>query len=181
MTLLLSSFETLNRSRPEAETEYNKWGDVARAVSERLETLGSSLKADALSRRGVEKGNLNEGESASVIEFVLHRLAFLRNSLAHGHEVADEDFKLPGELGGGWVESVARQLLAIHLGQELFELVGLPRSIGTTDYDWMYGHPDFKLLMDANDAGMTLDASLREGLKSPIDGGDEGVGSNARD
>ena len=97
------------------------------------------------------------------------------------HEVADEDFKLPGELGGGWVESVARQLLAIHLGQELFELVGLPRSIGTTDYDWMYGHPDFKLLMDANDAGMTLDASLREGLKSPIDGGDEGVGSNARD
>jgi hypothetical protein len=165
MTLLQSGFEALHRVH---ENEQNHWSRVAAGVVQRFKTMHGSLLANSLSSGSVESGELREGTSKTVLEFALHRMAFLRNRLAHGWTPDELEFKLEERLGEAHIETLSRLVLTILIGQDLVELSGGPRDIGTANPKGLYGRDDFSRLLEAHYSGMAFDSALKEGLRSPF-------------
>jgi hypothetical protein len=165
MTLLQSGFEALHRVH---ENELNHWNRVAAGVAQRFKTAHRSLLANSLSSGSVETGELREGTSKSVLEFALHRMAYLRNRLAHGWTPDELEYKFDDKLGGAHIETLSRLVLTILIGQDLVELSGGPRYIGTADPKELYGRNDSSRLLEAHYSGMAFDRALEEGLCSPF-------------
>lgn len=165
MTLLMSGFEALHRVH---ENVQNRWNTVATGVVERFKTVHRALLTNVLSSGSVKNGELKEGANKCVLEFALHRMAFLRNRLAHGWNPDGNEYKLDEKIGGAHIETLSRLLLTILIGQDLMELAGGPRNIGTANINDLYGRDNFSRLHDAHLSGMAFDSALNEGLVNPF-------------
>lgn len=169
--MLLSAFETVHRATPSASDEKNLWQEIRAALASDLVTRDGSLTAAVLSRRSIDHGVVKEGCKASVIEFVLERLAWIRNRLAHGRLVDSDGLQLPVAIGSGTVESASRQILGILIGQRLLEVVGAPSGLGLRGGLGGYGAPDFRLIRAAERSAVILDDCLSTFLRAPATSG----------